>query len=306
MTIGLQKSIVFFKTQNQVFYCVAKLSIFATCERVIPRHEKSWRFFTSLCYAQNDKKMKIKLFTLPNLLTLGNLFCGCLACVFTIYGVYDLIIILLTGSLLFDLLDGMIARALKINSEIGVQLDSLADMVTFGLLPGLLVSKMLNIDALLFCVKNFLNVTINPCENVSVLPLIGFFITLFSALRLAKFNVDTEQSTYFKGLATPANTILIFSLFWIQNQNGFIISKELDLYFLIGITILSCWLLIADVPLFSFKFKGFAWKDNHYKYIFLLASIVLLILFQMTGVPFIILLYIIISLLFRKKIIHVA
>src|SRR5690606_15810270 len=137
----------------------------------------------------------------------------------------------------------------------------------------------------------------------SFLSLSALLIPLFSALRLAKFNVDTEQSTYFKGLATPANTILIFSLFWIQNQNGFIISKELDLYFLIGITLISSYLLIANVPLFSFKFKGFAWKDNHYKYVFLIICIILLALFQITALPFIILLYIIISLIFRKKII---
>src|SRR5690606_34892582 len=126
----------------------------------------------------------------------------------------------------------------------------------------------------------------------SFLSLSAFLIPLFSALRLAKFNVDTEQSTYFKGLATPANTILIFSLFWIQNQNGFIISKELDLYLLVGITILSCYLLIANLPLFSLKFKGFAWKDNHYKYVFLIISIILLAMFQISALPFIILLYI--------------
>lgn len=143
-------------------------------------------------------------------------------------------------------------------------------------------------------------------DSFALFTYLGFIITSFSALRLAKFNVDTEQSTYFKGLATPANTILIFSLFWIQNQNGFIVSKEYDLYFLIGVTVLSCWLLIANLPLFSFKFKGFAWKDNDYKYLFLIISLILLVLFQMNSVPFIILLYIIMSILFKKKIIHVA
>ncbi len=245
----------------------------------------------------------MKLFTIPNLLTLGNLFCGCLIvlCLSSelgnnkhIIGTTDFtpfIFILLLLSLLFDLLDGMVARAMKINSEIGIQLDSLADMVTFGFVPGLMMFILLGNDALL---RN------------SFLPFLGFFITLFSALRLAKFNVDTEQSTYFKGLATPANTILIFSLFWIQNQNGFIFSKEYDLYFLIGITLLSCYLLIANIPLFSFKFKGLAWKDNDYKYVFLIISILLLVLFQMNSVPFIILLYIITSILFKKKITHVS
>lgn len=242
----------------------------------------------------------MKLFTIPNLLTLGNLFCGCLAVIslFTlpnqsVFGSNDPLIIvsiLLSISLLFDFLDGMVARLLNSNSEIGVQLDSLADMVSFGLVPGLLMMSLV----------------FNSNEISSNFKFIGLFITLFSALRLAKFNVDTEQSTYFKGLATPANTILIFSLFWIQNQNGFIISKEYDLYFLIGITLLSCYLLIANLPLFSFKFKGFSWKDNDYKYLFLIISLILLVLFQMNSVPFIILLYIITSILFKKKIIHVA
>lgn len=202
-------------------------------------------------------------------------------------------------SLVLDLLDGMIARLLKSSSEIGVQLDSLADMVSFGFLPGALMTHMLD-------VKLTSNHNLILSDGYAMLTYFGFLITLFSALRLAKFNIDSEQTTYFKGLATPANTILIFSLFWIQNQNGFIISKEWDLYFLIGITLLSCYLLIANIPLFSFKFKGFAWKDNDYKYLFLIISLILLVLFQMNSVPFIILLYIITSILFKKKIIHVA
>lgn len=246
----------------------------------------------------------MKLFTIPNLLTLGNLFCGCLAVMFlhilnTDETVHFIILILLLMSLVFDLLDGMIARFLKSNSEIGVQLDSLADMVSFGFLPGALMVHMLYIN-----LTNNHNLMLS--DSLSLVTYLGFLITLFSAFRLAKFNVDTEQSTYFKGLATPANTILIFSLFWIQHQNGFILSKEYDLYFLIGITILSCYLLIANLPLFSFKFKGFSWKDNDYKYLFLIISLILLVLFQMNSVPFIILLYIITSILFKKKIIHVA
>src|SRR5690606_20035732 len=183
----------------------------------------------------------MKLFTIPNLLTLGNLFCGCLAIIYlSNYNLNETPIILLTLlglSLALDLLDGMVARAMKINSEIGIQLDSLADMVSFGLVPGIIMFYMLYTS-----------------QESDLVSFSGLIITLFSALRLAKFNVDTEQSTYFKGLATPANTILIFSLFWIQNQNGFIISKEFDLYFLIGITLVSCYLLIANVPMFSFKF----------------------------------------------------
>lgn len=234
----------------------------------------------------------MKLFTLPNLLTLSNLFCGSLAAIYIANSelhdaLANTVLTLLCLSLLFDLLDGMVARALKINSEIGVQLDSLADMVSFGLVPGLMMMTMLK-------------------KETDVFPLIlfGLLITLFSALRLAKFNLDTEQSTYFKGLATPANTILIYSLFWIVAQDERIISPEIDLYLLLVITLITSILLISNIPLFSFKFKGFAWKDNHYKYIFLLISLVLLIIYQIYALPYIILLYIITSILFKKNIIH--
>lgn len=234
----------------------------------------------------------MKLFTLPNLLTLSNLFCGSLAAIYIANSelhdaLANTVLTLLCLSLLFDLLDGMVARALKINSEIGVQLDSLADMVSFGLVPGLMMMTMLRKETDVFPVILF-----------------GLLITLFSALRLAKFNLDTEQSTYFKGLATPANTILIYSLFWIVAQDERIISPEIDLYLLLVITLITSILLISNIPLFSFKFKGFAWKDNHYKYIFLLISLVLLIIYQIYALPFIILLYIITSILFKKNIIH--
>lgn len=240
----------------------------------------------------------MKLFTIPNLLTLGNLFCGCLAILFLtgqfggdIGSVSVAVLILLCTSLFFDLLDGMVARALKINSEIGVQLDSLADMVSFGVVPGIIMYQLID------------DSSINN-HDMPYGKFIGLLIILFSALRLAKFNVDNEQSTYFKGLNTPANTILIFSLFWIKLQEGYLINSYIDKLILIGITILSCWLLISNIPIFSFKFKGFAWKDNHYKYVFLIISIILLALFQITALPFIILLYILISIIFRKKIIH--
>ena len=164
----------------------------------------------------------MKLFTLPNLLTLGNLLCGCVTilCLNEFIGNNKHIIsfvnqqgtflyiigILIFTSLFFDLLDGMVARALKINSEIGIQLDSLADMVSFGVTPGLMMYAMIA----------------NNSEQMlgGFLGILGLFVILFSALRLAKFNVDTEQSTYFKGLATPANTLLIFSIFWMYVQNG--------------------------------------------------------------------------------------
>lgn len=258
--------------------------------------------------------MNIKLFTIPNFLTLGNLFCGCLACVLILYGIQiHIILILICASLLFDLLDGMVARALNINSEIGIQLDSLADMISFGLLPGLLMFKLMCSGDFILDVEYFSHTIFNTPKPVNIpyhnsyLSLFAFMIPLFSALRLAKFNIDKEQTIYFKGLPTPANTILIFSLFSYFSDSFLNINRDATMvpYFIsVPICIICSLLLISDIPLFSFKFKGFAWKDNHYKYVFLIISIILLILFQMNSVPFIILLYIIISIIFRKKIIH--
>lgn len=238
---------------------------------------------------------KMKLFTLPNFLTLGNLFSGCLAILYlthqfevTSEKMIQTVFLLMLVSLFCDFLDGMVARKMKINSALGVQLDSMADMVSFGVVPGIMAMKMFQATEMPFEVWAYF----------------GLLITLFSALRLAKFNIDTEQSTYFKGLATPANTILLFSLYWIQIHSGEIFSQNIDLYFLTALTALSSYLLIANVPLFSFKFKGLGWKENDYKFIFILLCLILLVIFKMIAIPFILILYILLSLFYRKKIIH--
>lgn len=238
----------------------------------------------------------MKLFTIPNFLTLGNLSAGCLSILYMTgyFGdesgmITKAVMILMIISLFFDLLDGMVARMLKINSDIGVQLDSLADMVSFGVVPGLMMVKILGKT----------NV-----QSFNDIELFGLIITLFSALRLAKFNVDTEQSSYFKGLATPANTILIFSFYWLSTNQGNIISEKLDNLFLLAITFVTSLLLISNLPLFSFKLKGFSWKQNDFIYIFALICIALLILLKIAAIPFILITYIIISIIFRKKIIH--
>lgn len=235
----------------------------------------------------------MKLFTIPNFLTLGNLLCGSLSILFLTgqFGTQAenipiIILLLLAGSLLLDLLDGMVARALNIHSELGVQMDSLADMVSFGVVPGLLLYK-----------------TIESIQDLEFFKYAGLVVILFSALRLAKFNVDTEQKTYFKGLATPANTLLIFSIYWIFEKTNDPVNPHIS-HLLAVLGLILSWLLISNIPLFSFKFKSLGWKENNYKYIFLIISLVLLLVFGIPGIAIIMLLYILISILFRKKIIH--
>lgn len=232
---------------------------------------------------------------IPNSITLANLFCGCLAIkalmemyfdftpstnkmMYTI-GFYVLL------SLLFDFADGLVARILHVKSELGAQLDSLADMVTFGVLPGFMM---------MFFLRNHSGV-----EN-EYFQYLGLLITLFSALRLAKFNIDETQTENFKGLAVPANTILILSLAFIQpnSQLGEIVFSPISLVIL---TLFSSYLLVSNIPMFSFKMKNFNFSDNIHRYLLLLISIVLLALYQLVALPFIIILYIILSIVFKKK-----
>jgi len=237
---------------------------------------------------------------LANLFTLGNLFSGCVGIVHLIAGDYQTTAICIIVSLVLDFFDGFVARALKSNSNLGVQLDSLADMVSFGFLPGVAMFKMLE-----------------PFENHffgTELPFdikyFGFLITAFSCLRLAIFNLDEEQKYYFKGLNTPANTILIFGLYYIFNSFGeksSDSSKSLRLIFeysdaiLIAITLLSSWLLISPIKMIAMKFKSKKLSDNYPKLVLLIGGILILLIFKTVGIPLIIIYYILVSLIFQKE-----
>ena len=234
---------------------------------------------------------------IPNLFTLCNLLCGCIAIVFAFEGNLVWSAYLVGIACAFDFLDGFIARALKVNSEIGKQLDSLADMVSFGVVPGVMMFKMISfVDP------------IHPFETPhsdTYSAMVGFLIPIFSAIRLAKFNLDIRQTDSFIGLPTPANTIFIASLpfffmgpFALKNSEGFISHNLIYLmspYTLITITIISAFLLVAPLPLFALKFKNFSWADNKVRYIFLALAAALLIIFKFAGIPLIIILYIVLS-----------
>ncbi|MBI4929967.1 MAG: CDP-alcohol phosphatidyltransferase family protein [Bacteroidetes bacterium] len=226
---------------------------------------------------------------IPNFFTLCNLFCGCIAIVFAFEGNLIWSAYMVGIACLFDFLDGMAARALKVNSEIGKQLDSLADMVSFGVVPGVIVFILLNHSMVTCGADVFVAAPISFC---------GFLITIFSAIRLAKFNLDTRQSDMFIGLPTPANTIFISSLPVVLQFN--LISESMkqiitNPYFLISLSLISSFLLIAPISLFAFKFKNFSWADNKVRYIFLTLAFVLLIILKFAGIPLIIILYIVLS-----------
>ena len=229
---------------------------------------------------------------LANAFTLGNLFSGCIGAVHLFGGDYRTAALCIAISLILDFFDGFVARAMKANSELGVQLDSLADMVTFGFLPGLTMYKMLEPFG-----SDFFGM--NAGFEIKYL---GFFITLFSCLRLAIFNLDDEQKFHFKGLNTPSNTLLIFGIFLANQESGSFRFLTENPALLLLLTFLSSWLLISPVKMLSLKFKSMKIRDNVSKIVLATGAILLLALFGITGIPLVIVFYIFTSLLYQNQI----
>ncbi len=221
--------------------------------------------------------MKPRYFTIPNLLTLCNLFCGCMA-IYCAFVVGDLRVVFWFVALaaVFDFLDGFAARMLKSFSPIGKELDSLADIVSFGVAPA----------AALHILYSF-------AGGWPPWGFIIFIIALFSALRLAKFNVDENQTEEFIGLNTPANALLITSVCYIYSDGNIPVSAE---WLIVGAVVLSV-MLILPVRMFSLKFKNFSFGDNKLRYIFLALSVASLAVFRVAAVPVIIAAYVIVSLI---------
>jgi len=238
---------------------------------------------------------------IPNAITLLNLFCGCIAVILAINNNFIAAALFVFLGIFFDFFDGFAARKLNVQSALGLQLDSLADMVTSGLVPGVIMYKLLSLTVKIDNIPDgsWVSNSIGIDFNLPLLPLLGLLITLASAFRLATFNLDEDQQTYFKGLPTPANTLLIISLpLIIEFQNSDIINTIiLNKWVLLALTFLSCYLLNSGIKLFALKFKNYSFKDNVVRYIFIILCIVLLIVLQFTAIPVIILLYIIMSVL---------
>lgn len=225
-----------------------------------------------------SKKMKIRLFTIPNMLTLGNLICGSSAVVaLLMHADFELAFWLVVASAVFDFFDGFAARLLKSVSAIGVELDSLADMVSFGLVPAVAM----------FCLWD-----VAPASDLpSWMRYLTLIIVAFSALRLAKFNIDDTQTTEFCGLPTPANGLFCLSLAMLMAAG----SISLPQWAILAIAIGMAYMLISPIRMFALKFKGFGWQGNELRYSFLALCAVLIATFTRYAVPAIILLYMIIS-----------
>lgn len=233
----------------------------------------------------------------PNFITLLNLFSGCVAVVFAVQNKLELAALFVFLGIFFDFLDGLAARLLKVQSELGVQLDSLADMITSGLVPGIVMFQLLKMSHTGGWNAGFIG------NEIDLFPFFGFAITLASAYRLAKFNIDENQVSSFIGLPTPANTLLILSLplILLYHNNDFLNGLILNEWFLIVITLLSAFLLNARIELFALKFKSWQFKGNEMRYLFIIGSLILLLTLQFLSIPVIIVLYILMSLLSKTK-----
>lgn len=223
---------------------------------------------------------------IPNSITCLNLFCGCLGIMLTFEGSLQSAAYCIYAAALFDFFDGMAARMLHVKSEIGKQLDSLADVVSFGVLPGFIIYNLFQKDSMEIAAEG-MNITY-----------IAFMIPIFSALRLAKFNIDTRQTDSFIGVPTPANALLISALPYMVFQNVWGMSEVLTQpYVLASISIVMSFLLVSEIPLIALKFKNYAWKGNEVRWILILVSLLAFLVFRQASLPLIILFYILISII---------
>lgn len=226
---------------------------------------------------------------IPNILTSCNLFSGCIAAYMAFHGNYKEALLFIVLGAMFDFFDGMTARLLHVSSPIGKELDSLADDITFGLAPAAIAFSLFK--------EVYYPDFLMPVAGI--MPYTAFLIAVFSGLRLAKFNIDERQTSSFIGMPTPAN-----ALFWASLAVGghsFLISDNFNAIYLFVLVVVMSLLLVAELPMFSLKFKDLSWGHNKISYIFLIVSLPLLIIFQLSGIAAVTIWYILLSLATRKK-----
>lgn len=226
---------------------------------------------------------------IPNSITLLNLLCGCIAMVFVTKSDFEMAFYFVCLGIFLDFFDGFFARLFKVSGPLGLQLDSLADMVTSGFVPGYVMFRMLS----------------ESQQDISahyMLPYLGFIITMGSCYRLAVFNIDTRQTNSFIGLPTPANALFILSLPLVLKYSDSLLVLEIltSQWVLLCVTLFSAYILNAEIPLFSLKIKKFNLKDNALQIVFLFLSFLLLVFFQFAGIPMVIIGYVLLSVVSNK------
>jgi len=230
---------------------------------------------------------------IPNTITLLNLFCGCIAVVFVSKDQFEMAFFFVCLGIFLDFFDGFFARLFKVSGPLGFQLDSLADMVTSGVVPGFVMFKMMQSSSS-YMAEGWLQ----------FFPYLGFIITLGSCFRLAKFNIDTRQTDSFIGLPTPANALFILSLPLVLDHysvDSLIVLEILtEKWVLLLISLFSAYILNAEIPLFSLKIKKFNFKDNALQAVFLISSLLFLFFLDYLAIPFVIIFYVLLSVINNK------
>ncbi|MCF6168405.1 CDP-alcohol phosphatidyltransferase family protein [Lutibacter sp.] len=245
---------------------------------------------------------------LPNILTLLNLLSGTIAVYFAVKNQLEISAAFVLLGIFFDFFDGFVARLLNVQGELGKQLDSLADVVTSGVVPGIILLQLITKSLS----KGSWDIMTTMTENHSVwdnftttflISIIGLFFTLAAAYRLANFNIDERQTNSFIGLPTPAAALVVVSLplILMYADNELVNNVINNTWFLIGLTILLSYLMNAEIVLFTLKFKEYSWKNNKVKFIFILFTILLSVLLKFIAIPVIILLYVLISVFGSSK-----
>jgi CDP-diacylglycerol--serine O-phosphatidyltransferase len=239
---------------------------------------------------------------IPNLLTLGNLFCGTIATILAVQGDFVGAGLFVVIGIFLDFFDGFAARLLNVSGELGKQLDSLADMVTSGVVPGIIMFNLLYQSSFKNVGAQFIDEGVRPSitfndDIFSWISYIGLLLTLGACYRLAKFNIDTRQSESFIGLPTPAMSLFVISLPLIQEYTSaeWVQNLITNNYFLILITLLLTYLMNAEIPLFSLKFKEYSLKNNLVKYLFLFISLLMIVVLNFIAIPIIIIFYVFLS-----------
>jgi len=240
---------------------------------------------------------------IPNILTLLNLLSGTIAIIFAVNNELEIAAYLVFLGIFFDFFDGFAARLLNVQGELGKQLDSLADVVTSGVVPGIVMYQLI----LKSVHENWINGLSCEIGNwVSFeeshwhwLPFFGLLITLAAAYRLAKFNIDERQTSSFIGLPTPASALVVLSLPLILNYSELNMATTIieNKYFLIVLTVVLCFLMNAEILLFSLKLKDYSWKNNKIKYSFILITAILCVALKFIAIPIVILIYVLLSII---------
>ena len=255
--------------------------------------------FRKIIYLCSKRKSEMNLKQhIPNLLTCGNLVSGCFSILFIAMGMPVKAALMIFVAGLFDFLDGFAARLLHAHSPIGADLDSLSDVVSFGVAPGFIMHWLMSRS---FDSRLWFHQWWPSIGDFNVLPCLAFLLPVFAAIRLAKFNIDDTQKTSFRGIPAPGMAIFIASLPLALSQIGHLTDGALGYWACLGITLIFSFMMVSRLRFFSFKMKSAKWKGNEVRWIFLIVALVSFVIFRFLALPFVMMVYVLMSICFAER-----